>query len=87
MSKHQTCTLFWALAPRPVRHSRWTRITIRGAMEYPDDYTRTLELLARWDLSPMISHRFPLDRFSEALETARDPGVAAKVLIELGEAR
>ena len=36
------------------------------------------------DLSPMITHRFPLDRFPEALAVARDPKAGAKVLIEIG---
>lgn len=60
------------------------QLTIRGAMEYPKDYTDTLELLARWDLSPMISHRFPLERFPEAFEIARNPQAGGKVLIEIG---
>jgi len=60
------------------------QLTIRGAMEYPKNYTDTLELLARWDLSPMISHRFPLERFPEAFEIASDPQAGGKVLIEIG---
>jgi threonine dehydrogenase-like Zn-dependent dehydrogenase len=60
------------------------QLTIRGAMEYPEDYTDSLDLLARWDLSPMISHRFPLERFHEALAVARDPQAGGKVLIDLG---
>jgi L-idonate 5-dehydrogenase len=58
------------------------QLTIRGAMEYPEDYTDSLELLGRWDLSPMISHRFPLERFQEALEVASDPRAGGKVLID-----
>jgi threonine dehydrogenase-like Zn-dependent dehydrogenase len=61
------------------------QLTIRGAMEYPEDYGRTLALLARRDLSAMISHRFPLDRFHEALAVARDPAAGGKVMIELEE--
>ena len=57
------------------------QLTIRGAMEYPDDYNDSIQLLARRDLSPMISHRFPLDRFPEAFATARDAKTAAKVLV------
>ena len=60
------------------------QLTIRGAMEYPKDYSDTLELLARWDLSPMISHRFSLERFPEAFEIASDPQAGGKVLIEIG---
>jgi len=60
------------------------QLTIRGAMEYPEDFTDSFELLVRWDLSPMISHRFPLERFHEALAVARDPQAGGKVLIDLG---
>lgn len=59
------------------------QLTIRGAMEYPDDYRRTIALLSRRDLSPMISHRFPLERFHEALAVARDPAAAGKVMIAM----
>jgi hypothetical protein len=31
----------------------------------------------------MITHRFPLERFHEALEVARDPSVAGKVMVEV----
>lgn len=61
------------------------QLTIRGAMEYPDDYARTLDLLARRDLSPMISHHFPLARFDEALATAQDPAAAGKVMVRVAE--
>jgi len=57
------------------------QLTIRGAMEYPDDYNDSIELLTRRDLTPMISHRFPLDRFTEAFATARDPRAGAKILV------
>ena len=68
------------------------QLTIRGAMEYPEDFTDALDLLVRRDLSPMISHRFPLERFHDALDTARDPGAGGKVMVEidsdaLGEVR
>jgi threonine dehydrogenase-like Zn-dependent dehydrogenase len=59
------------------------QLTIRGAMEYPDDYNSMIELLARRDLSPMISHRFPLERFEDALAVAGDPAAGGKVLIEI----
>jgi threonine dehydrogenase-like Zn-dependent dehydrogenase len=59
------------------------QLTIRGAMEYPDDYNDAIELLARRDLSPMISHRFPLERFEEAFAVAKDPLAGGKVLIEM----
>jgi len=57
------------------------QLTIRGAMEYPDDYNDSIDLLARRDLSAMVSHRFPLDRFDEAFATAKDPQSGGKVLV------
>jgi threonine dehydrogenase-like Zn-dependent dehydrogenase len=60
------------------------QLSIRGAMEYPEDFGDSLGLLARWDLSPMISHHFPLERFADALAVARDPRAGGKVLIDLG---
>jgi threonine dehydrogenase-like Zn-dependent dehydrogenase len=59
------------------------QLTIRGAMEYPEDYAETLALLSRRDLSPMISHRFPLERFHEALAVARDPQAGGKVMLRI----
>lgn len=59
------------------------QLTIRGAMEYPEDYTDALDLLVRRDLSPMISHRFPLDEFHTALATAQDPQAGGKVMVAI----
>ena len=58
------------------------QLTLRGAMEYPDDYGRTLDLLCRRDLSPMITHRFPLERFHEGMEIACDPQQGGKIMID-----
>ena len=58
------------------------QLTLRGAMEYPEDFGETLALLARRDLAPMITHRFPLARFAEALAVARDANTSGKVMIE-----
>ena len=57
-------------------------ITFTGSMAYPDDYSEMVRMLGEVDLSPAITHRFPLDRYAEALDTARDPSVAGKVIIE-----
>ena len=58
------------------------QLTLRGAMEYPADFSQTLALLGRRDLSPLITHRFPLERFAEALATAQDAERAGKVMIQ-----
>jgi threonine 3-dehydrogenase len=46
--------------------------------------TTTLLSTGRVDVSPVITHRFPLDRFAEAFETAAS-GHAAKVIMLPGE--
>ena len=58
------------------------QLQITGSMCYPDDFGETMELLSRVDLTPLITHRFPLDAFHEALATARDPHAAGKVMIQ-----
>lgn len=76
-----------ALHRRPIEVSfllvLMRELQITGAMEYPEDFGRGIELLARRDLRPLITHRFPLERFHEALDVARDPRVAGKVMIEM----
>ena len=59
------------------------QLTICGAMEYPEDYSDTLALLSRWDLSPMVTHRFPLEQFVDALAIAKDPNLGGKVMIDI----
>ena len=61
------------------------QMTIRGAMEYPADYNDAIELLTRRDLSPMITHRFPLARVGEAIEVATDPNAGGKVMVDIDE--
>jgi threonine dehydrogenase-like Zn-dependent dehydrogenase len=58
-------------------------LQISGAMEYPEDFGRSLRVLAKDDLGPMITHRFPLERFQDALAAARDTEVAGKVMVEI----
>jgi threonine dehydrogenase-like Zn-dependent dehydrogenase len=57
-------------------------ITLTGSMAYPDDYSEMVRMLSEVDLSPAITHRFPLARFEDALDTARDASVSGKVIIE-----
>jgi threonine dehydrogenase-like Zn-dependent dehydrogenase len=57
-------------------------ITLTGSMAYPEDYTAMVKMLGEVDLSPAITHRFPLERFAEALDTARNASVSGKVIIE-----
>ena len=57
-------------------------ITLTGSMAYPDDYSQMVRMLSEVDLAPAITHRFPLARYEEAIETARDASVSGKVIIE-----
>ena len=59
------------------------QLTLQGAMEYPERYEDMIELLERRDLSAMITHRFGLDDFLEAMTVAQDPDAGAKVMIEI----
>ncbi|MGB8328780.1 MAG: zinc-binding dehydrogenase [Polyangiales bacterium] len=61
------------------------QMTIAGAMEYPADYRDAIGLLTRWDLSSMITHRFPLERVREALAVAADPAAGGKVMVDIDE--
>lgn len=58
-------------------------LTIRGSFINPFTHSRAIGLLAAGKVKaePLISHRFPLDRFAEALKLAGTPE-AAKILIE-----
>ena len=59
-------------------------LTLRGSIEYPERYETMIEMIARRDLSAMITHRYALDDFLEAFETASSPDAGAKVMIDIG---
>ena len=59
-------------------------LTIRGSMEYPARFADTLDLLGRRDLAPMITHRFRLGDFDQALSTLETSKDCGKVLITFG---
>ena len=58
-------------------------LTVRGSMEYPARFADSIDLLARRDLSSLLTHRFPLGRFDEALATLKGSSDAGKVLITM----
>ena len=60
------------------------QLTVRGSMEYPARFEAGLELLQRRDLSAMITHRVPLDRFADALATLSGSRDAGKVMVTMG---
>lgn len=59
------------------------QMTLVGSMEYPDRYEAMLELIARRDPTPMITHRFALADFVEAFRLASSPEAGAKVMIRM----
>lgn len=58
-------------------------LTIHGSMEYPDRFSDALDLLARRDLSALITDRFPLRRIDEALRLLEGSKECGKVLIDV----
>ncbi|MGA8723481.1 MAG: zinc-binding dehydrogenase [Acidimicrobiales bacterium] len=57
--------------------------TVRGSMEYPPRFADAVDLLARRDLSGLITHRFPLSQFAEALGLLEGSKECGKVLITM----
>jgi threonine dehydrogenase-like Zn-dependent dehydrogenase len=55
-----------------------------GAMAYPEEFPLVIDLLnsGKVNLDPLVSHRFGLDKFEDALAIARQPDQAAKVIVE-----
>jgi hypothetical protein len=61
--------------------------TIRGSMEYPARFEDAVDLLARRDLSELITHTLPLDEFGVALEVLEGEKDCGKVMITMEGAR
>jgi (R,R)-butanediol dehydrogenase/meso-butanediol dehydrogenase/diacetyl reductase len=59
------------------------QLTLAGSICYPEDFGEMIEMLQKVDLTPVITHRFPLDRFVEAFEVASDTDAGAKIMIEV----
>jgi threonine dehydrogenase-like Zn-dependent dehydrogenase len=63
------------------------QFTIRGSMEYPERFEDAIELLARRDLSGLITHTMPLEEFGQGLAVLEGSKDCGKVMITMGEAR
>ena len=59
-------------------------LNITGSMAYPDEFPEVIEMLAsgKVDVDPVITHRFPLTQFGDALVQARNTSESIKVLID-----
>lgn len=77
-----------ALHYRPIKVSFLTvlmkELTLRGSIEYPARFEDSVDLLGRRDLSSLITHRYGLDRFDDALATLGESKDCGKVLITMG---
>lgn len=62
-------------------------LAIKGSIGYPQEFPSVIEMLSdpAIDIDPIISHRFPLQEFTTALATARDPARSAKVMVTFDE--
>jgi len=58
-------------------------LTIRGSIEYPKRFDDAIDLLARRDLSGLLTHRYPLEHFDQALTFLQTSKECGKVLIEV----
>jgi threonine dehydrogenase-like Zn-dependent dehydrogenase len=60
------------------------QFSIHGSMEYPPRFEDAIDLLVRRDLSKVITHRVPLERFAEALGVLGGSRACGKVLVTIG---
>jgi threonine dehydrogenase-like Zn-dependent dehydrogenase len=60
------------------------QFTIRGSMEYPERFEDAIELLERRDLSGLVTHTLPLDRFGDGLAVLEGSKDCGKVMITMG---
>ena len=60
-------------------------LTIRGSIEYPPRFDDAIDLLVRRDLSALLTHRFPLDRFPDALDVLQESKDCGKVLVTMDD--
>jgi (R,R)-butanediol dehydrogenase / meso-butanediol dehydrogenase / diacetyl reductase len=61
--------------------------TIRGSFEYPPRFEDAIELLARHDLSGMITHTLALEEFQQGLALIEGSKDCGKVMITMGDER
>jgi threonine dehydrogenase-like Zn-dependent dehydrogenase len=58
-------------------------LTVKGSFEYPARFADAVDLVARRDLSSLITHRFGLDQFDDALGVLGGSKDCGKVLITI----
>lgn len=60
-------------------------LAIKGSMGYPPRFRDAIDLLCQRDLSQMITHRIPLERFDDALAVLQGDKNCGKVLVTMEE--
>ncbi len=60
------------------------QFTIRGSFEYPPRFEDAIDLLARRDLSDLITHTLPLEQFDQGLALIEGSKDCGKVMITFG---
>ncbi|MBK5289100.1 MAG: alcohol dehydrogenase catalytic domain-containing protein [Acidimicrobiia bacterium] len=58
-------------------------LTIRGSIEYPPRFEDAIDLLGRHDFSTLLTHRFALEHFDDALATLNGSKDCGKVLVSI----
>ncbi len=61
------------------------QFTIRGSFEYPPRFEDAIELLARRDLSPLVTHTFALEDFDAGLALLEGSKDCGKVMITMAD--
>ncbi len=61
------------------------QFTIRGSFEYPARFEDAIDLLARRDLSRLITDTLPLEEFSRGLALLEGSKDCGKVMITMGD--
>jgi threonine dehydrogenase-like Zn-dependent dehydrogenase len=62
-------------------------LTLRGSIEYPARFRNAIDLLERRDLSGLITHRFALEQFDDALAVLSGSKDCGKVLVTIDDSQ
>ncbi|MGZ4676724.1 MAG: zinc-dependent alcohol dehydrogenase, partial [Acidimicrobiia bacterium] len=61
------------------------QFTIRGSFEYPPRFEDAIDLLARHDLSAVVTHTVPIDDFARGLALLEGSKDCGKVMVMMGD--
>ena len=96
LCKHAGRILFFGVPPQTINNLRWRDLFFKNATVHTSvnpDFRRDFPLAMQWiserriDVSPIITHRYPLDRLQEAFELFRDRKEGAiKVIVNFPSA-